>query len=142
MLVRTYLAAICIIALLLVANFPGTAQQGSPSATQPPHSTVTVSEKDNGKDVDLTTGQTLVVKLNGNPSTGYAWTVSGNPAPLQLWKTYHQRSKSGMAGAPQVVVFEFRGTASGVTNLTLIYRRGWEYNVAPARSFRIRVNVR
>ncbi len=107
-------------------------------------SVVTVTEADNGKDVDLTTGQTLQVKLKSIPGTGYAWTLDGDPAPLKLTKSFSQRSKNttGMAGAPQMSVFQLSANSAGVATLTFIYRRAWEYDVAPAKTFSIRVNVR
>ncbi|MGB8886279.1 MAG: protease inhibitor I42 family protein [Candidatus Korobacteraceae bacterium] len=107
-------------------------------------STITVTEQDNGKDIDLTTAGTLVVKLKSNPSTGYAWTVSGDPSPLRLEKTtYVKNSQSAKAvGAPGMQVLRFGVSSSGMATLTVIYRRSWEYNVAPAKTFSVRVNVR
>ena len=126
----------------LVAETPQTAKPGSTKKAAPP--TVTVTDQDNGKDIDLTTGDTLIVKLKSNPSTGYKWTVAGDPSPLRLAKsTYVKNTQSSKAaGAPGVQVLRFNAEGSGVTNLTLVYRRSWEYNVAPAKSFSLRANVR
>ena len=38
--------------------------------------TQTVTENDNGKTVTLNTGDKLVVKLDGNPTTGYTWQLN------------------------------------------------------------------
>ena len=105
---------------------------------------LTVTDADNGKDIDITSGQILQVKLKSNAGTGYAWTLSGDPAPLKLIKTSTQHSKntSGKAGAPQMSVFQLQATSAGLTNLTFVYRRSWEFNVPPAKTFSIRVNVR
>lgn len=107
-------------------------------------SVVTVTDADNGKAIELNAGRTLRVKLQGNPSTGYDWTLDGDPAPLKLIKSFHQANKktTGMAGAPQSAVFDLSAGSAGKANLTLVYRRSWEYNVAPARTFSITVNVR
>lgn len=141
MLLPVRSAVIWVWLVLMAASAVGTVQQPTSSAAAP-SAAITVTDKDNSKDIDLTAGQTLIVKLQGNPSTGYAWSVSGDPAPLKLTKSYHERNKSGMAGAPQVAVLRFVASSPGVTNLTLVYRRSWEYNVAPAKTFSIRVNVR
>jgi inhibitor of cysteine peptidase len=103
-----------------------------------------VTDQDNGKDVDLTSGGTLIVKLKANPSTGYAWVVSGDASPLRLEKTtYVKNSQSAkVVGAPGMQVLRFGAHASGMANLTVIYRRSWEYNVPPAKTFSLRVNVR
>lgn len=92
----------------------------------------------------MNAGQTLRVKLPGNPSTGYDWTLSGDPAPLKLVKSFHQANKKtpGMAGAPRIAVFDLSAGSAAKVNLTFVYRRSWEYNVAPAKTFSITVNVR
>ena len=107
-------------------------------------SVVTVTDAENGKTIELSSGETLRVKLPGNPSTGYDWTLDGDPAPLKLIKSFHQANKktTGMAGAPQTTVFQLSAPSAGAANVTFIYRRSWEYNVAPAKTFNVRVNVR
>jgi inhibitor of cysteine peptidase len=121
------------------------ALQTAPSAwSKVSSATVTVTGQDNGQDVDLTTGGILIVKLKSNPSTGYSWTVSGDPSPLRLEKTtYVKNSQSSKAvGAPGMQVLRFGVSSSGMATLTVVYRRSWEYNVPPAKTFRVRVNVR
>ena len=135
-------ALICIWSLLLMSGTSAQTAQPSSAVAQGDAAALTVTDNDSGKDIDLTTGQTLIVKLKGNPSTGYGWSVSGDPAPLHLKKSYPERSKSGMAGAPQTTVFQFSAASAGVANLSLVYRRPWEHNTAPARTFTVRVNVR
>jgi len=104
-------------------------------------SLVNVTEAENGKDIDITHGQTLQVKLKSIAGTGYAWTLSGDPAPLKLTKTFTQRSKS-TPGAVQMSVFQLAANSAGLANVTFVYRRSWEYDVPPAKTFSIRVNVR
>ena len=103
---------------------------------------VNVTEAENGKDVDMVSGQTLQVKLQSVAGTGYAWTVNGDPAPLKLTKNFSQRGKSAKVGAAQISVFQFSASSPGIATLTMVYRRSWEYNVAPAKKFEIKVNVR
>jgi len=107
-------------------------------------SVVNVAEAENGENIDLTTAQTLQVKLKSISGTGYTWTLNGDPAPLKLTKSFSQRSKStsGMAGTPHISVFQLKASSAGLSTLTFVYRRSWEYNVAPAKTFSIRVSVR
>lgn len=107
-------------------------------------SDLVLNESDNGKDIDLIAGSTLVVKLPGNPSTGYNWTVVGDPAPLKLQKSSFARSKtkSGMVGSSGTAIFRLSAGSSGMATLNLVYRRSWEYNVAPVKTFTVRVDVR
>ena len=55
---------------------------------------VVLTEQDNGKDIDLTIGGALIVKLPSNPSTGYNWTVVGEPSPLKLQKATFRKGKT------------------------------------------------
>ena len=129
---------------LLPSDYAIAQASNSSAKMQSATSNLTISDKDNRTNVDLTTGQTLIVRLPSNPSTGYAWVVNGDPAPLKLTKSISVRSQgtSGMVGAPRTAVLEFSAASSGVTTLTLLYRRSWEYNVAPAKTFTVTVSVR
>ncbi len=135
------IAALCVCSSL-AAGVWQTASSAPSSKTAA--ATLTVTDQDNGKDVDLTSGATLIVKLKSNPSTGYAWVVAGDASPLRLEKTaYVKNSQSAkVAGAPGMQVLRFGASASGMANLTVVYRRSWEYNVPPAQTFTLRVNVR
>lgn len=136
----------CHVALLLFASWAhASAAQTSPpaSAKKVPTNTVTITGQDNGKDIDLSTGATLIVELKSNPSTGYTWTVAGDPAPLKLEKSkYHKNTKSQAVGAPGSQVLRLSAGSAGIVNLTVVYRRSWEYNAPPAKTFSVRVNVR
>jgi inhibitor of cysteine peptidase len=131
--------------LLSVAIPSDGAQQSSAGAkAKSSVPTVTITEQDNGKDIDLTTGAVLIVKLPSNPSTGYRWSVAGDPAPLKLERTSFSKGapKSGALGASGISIFRLSASSAGLSNLTLLYRRSWEYNIAPAKSFSVRVDVR
>ena len=136
-----------IVSLVLLCLLPWLAAAQAPvskTAAKTATPTATITEQDNGKDIDLTTGEALMVKLPSNPSTGYSWSVVGDPAPLMLEKSSHVKSpkSSGAVGAPRMTVLRFSAGAAGMSTLTLVYRRPWEYNVAPAKTFSVRVNVR
>ena len=112
------------------------------SETKAADSVLTVTDADNGKNIDLASGQTLRVKLKTISGTGYAWTLSGDPAPLKLTKSYTQQNNSRRAGGGQMSVFDLTASSAGLANVTFVYRRSWEYNVPPAKTFKVHVNVR
>jgi inhibitor of cysteine peptidase len=119
----------------------------TPSAKSPATAgshAVSITDEDNGKDVDLTSGGTLIVKLKSNPSTGYSWAVAGDPSPLKLERTSYRKntSSSKVVGAPGVQVFQFDASSAGMATLQLIYRRSWEYNVQPAKTFKVKFEIR
>jgi len=135
------LSAALLFAVSIAAEAPQTAS--SATSAKAAASVVTVTDQDNGKDIDLPSGQTMVVKLASNPSTGYKWTVEGDPAPLKLEKqSYRKSAKSSAMGAPGVQIFQFSASSSGIANLKLNYHRSWEYNQPPVKTFSLRVNVR
>ena len=135
---KTLVAAVWVALVLAPAGATTQTHKEKPSA----NSLVTVTDAENGKDLDLAPGQSLQVKLKMVAGTGYAWTVDGDPTPLKLTKTFKQQSHPGRPGAQQLAVFNFDASSAGMTRLTLVYRRSWEYNVPPAKTFTLHVNVR
>ena len=122
---------------------PWTAAQDSHStAAQSPLPVVTVTDQDNGRDVELPQGSTLLVKLNSNPSTGYSWSVKGDPSPLKLQKKSFRQPKQQKPGAPGMQEFRFTSASAGMVMLTLEYRRPWEHEAAAARTFQVHVMAR
>lgn len=105
---------------------------------------VTVSEKDAGKTIELKTGQTLVVSLEGNPSTGYTWeTENKDLKTLELTGLPEfKAAKSGVAGSPGIITRRFQVVAAGQEPLKLVYHRSWETGVEPAKTFELTVLVR
>ncbi len=105
---------------------------------------VTITDADNGKDIDLPTGDTLVVRLTSNPSTGYTWAIKGDPSPLRLVKSSAKKNNQTghAAGAPVTQEFRLAATSSGMATLTLEYHRPWEYTAGPAKTFAVKVNAR
>jgi inhibitor of cysteine peptidase len=139
---RSFLAAVT---LLIVAAFASATELQTSDASHPKAvPSVVLTERDSGTDIDLTANTLLIVKLNSNPSTGYSWTVTGDPSPLKLQKTSFRKNtnKSGAVGASGIATIQLSASSSGIATLTLVYRRSWEYNVPPMKTFTVRVNVR
>jgi predicted secreted protein len=60
-----------------------------------------------------------------------------------LEKSAFSKNKSSQAiGAAGTQVFRFGASSAGMATLKIIYHRSWEYNVPPAKTFSVRVNVR
>jgi inhibitor of cysteine peptidase len=133
-----------VISIVAVASASLGQQATSASKVRPSSSNVVLTEQDNGKDIDLTIGSTLVVKLPSNPSTGYNWTVVGEPSPLKLQKTSFRKgtTKGTSVGASGTAILQLSASSAGLATLTLVYRRSWEYNVPPIKTFAVRVDVR
>jgi inhibitor of cysteine peptidase len=97
---------------------------------------VCLTETDNGTRIVLNPGDTLVLKLKSNPTTGYSWALFGTVEPLlKSQGSEYQSSQSGLAGAGGYQIFRFSAAGSGQGPLAVAYRRSWEKNVKPIREF-------
>lgn len=75
---------------------------------------VAVTEADAGDAFTLVTGDTLVVRLNANPATGYDWrVVSTNDALLPAAGEPSYASSADLPGAGGVATFRFLAKAAG-----------------------------
>ncbi len=102
---------------------------------------MTVRAQNSGCVVSLKTGDTLIVELDANPSTGYSWTEThkGDPV-LKLQKTEHRKNPAGPAvGAAGTDVWTFAGVGTGKQRLSFQYRRPWEKDAPRRRRFGIRL---
>ena len=75
------------------------------------------------KTASLTPGDTLVVILESNASTGYVWSLTTQPDPSVLASEGKQIQPptTPIPGAAGHQVFTFSATASGTTEFTLSY---------------------
>ena len=100
-------------------------------------------ETDNGSTVDLKTGETFTILLEGNPTTGYNWAVMEiDPAVVELVGEPDYKADSNLIGSGGMYTFTFKAVSSGSTVVTLAYYRSWEEDVAPLNEYQVTVNVK
>ncbi len=123
---------------------PGSANtptSGVPSPSQPAE--LQVRSGDDGRQIDLSRGQILVVELESSPGTGFSWVVDQIPdRVLQQEGESQFKSDSTLLGAPSVQTIRFRVIGAGQGTLRLAYRRPWEKDVAPTKTFVLNINSR
>ena len=96
-----------------------------------------VTESDNEKKISLHLGDTVNIVLEGNPTTGFTWEVtSSNTSILKEVKTTY-KSASTLIGAGGLFLFTFQAVAEGNADLQCIYRRPWETDSPPAKTFSV-----
>jgi len=102
-----------------------------------------ISESDTGKTIRLKKGETLVVTLQGNVTTGYRWEIESQQPPPHLQQIGHPEvtPASELAGAPGTIVLKFTAIKAGQAPLKLIYHRAWEKGVPPAKTYEVTVVV-
>ncbi len=103
---------------------------------------VVLEDKDDGRAIELKMDQSIVLRLEGNPSTGFTWEVVGmDDSVIKLIGEVDFEPDSDLIGAPGVLTFRFDPVEPGQTDLELVYRRPWEEGVPPLKTYSIRVTV-
>jgi inhibitor of cysteine peptidase len=125
-------------ALLLVTGCTGAVSEPG---------TVELNDGDNGKIINLSLGQILIISLGSNPTTGYSWEVAEIDGAVLEQKgeaLFEDEAPEGtpLVGAGGTETFKFSGVAEGETTLKLIYHRPWEEGVEPLEIYLISVNVK
>ena len=101
-----------------------------------------VTETDQGKTFTLHTGDSLVIGLGSNSSTGYSWVVKSVDNPvLSLQGEPVYKSDSSQLGAPGKTTLTFTTVRTGSQALTLLYQRPFEKDVQPLKTLSINVAV-
>ena len=106
-----------------------------------------LTEMDNGKTIELSTGQTLKITLTSNPSTGYSWEkVSGEETvikPIGEPAFVSDPNPSGAVGVGGKTTFTLEAAGmSDETTLKLVYHRPWEKDTLPIQTFEVKVVVK
>ena len=117
---------------------------GCQSGPALPANAVRVTQDQNNQSVTLASGQTLVIELQGNPSTGYTWQMVQMPNQAVLLPDGTKEANSSAYGNDSNVetqYIRFVATQPGETNVSLNYVRP---NLGPNEStptFSIHIEV-
>ena len=108
-----------------------------------PGGEVKIGDTDDGSQVALEVGQTLVLSLDSNPTTGYQWEIAElDEAILRETGHEYKADQPVVTGSGGKDVWRFQARTSGSTTLSLEYRRPWEEGVEPIHIFSAEVVVR
>lgn len=114
----------------------GTRAGATPSARR-------LTEADAGRAVDLAVGDRLEIALPGNPTTGFQWEIGAlDHAVVRPLGQPHFAPSSTAIGAGGVVTLRFEAVAPGTATVRLDYRRPFEKDVPPARTFSATATVK
>jgi inhibitor of cysteine peptidase len=130
-------ALLTVIAIFAIA---GTVAAASADNSEP--NIVNVSES--GKQIELAPGDSLIVTLDSNPSTGFAWSISAitDEAIIDDVGNEFQGSDSGLIGAGGQEVWTFEAGDKGTSTIEMQYSRSWETGVEPTATFNVTVIVK
>jgi predicted secreted protein len=104
---------------------------------------ITVTEADVGRTIQLRPGEEILVRLKGNPTTGYRWMPHDEgPSVLELSGTpafKRDAAREGMTGVGGEETWRFAAMDIGVQTLELRYQRSWEADAVRSVSFQVEV---
>ncbi len=114
------------------------------ACTQTPH-TISLDEEHSSRcPLELVQGQSVLITLRSNPTTGFRWQVQdAAPGVLRSLgpEVYSNPEDSGLVGSAGQSSWRFAAANPGGGRLLLVYRQPWEPNVAPAQTFECQVTV-
>ena len=88
-----------------------------------------LSEQDSGHDIVLDIGQTAVITLSENQTTGYSWEFEIEPRQQNVIgniKEKHIYQKTKFIGAGGIKEFRFKAENAGKIRINAYYYRPWE----------------
>ena len=96
-----------------------------------------------GKQVELSVGQSLVVTLESNATTGYSWTLAQNSDESVLKETGHEyiAPQTTLIGAGGNEEWTFKALKKGTSTISMGYSRPWE-SIPPVETFDLTVVVK
>ncbi len=105
---------------------------------------IVLSEKDAGKSFELYKGSLIEIRLEGNPTTGYAWAASpstDNDLVLKvLDDSGYIASQPALTGSGGTFVFKYMAANPGTARLVFGYARSWE-TVPPIQTWTATIKV-
>ncbi|MEY2490378.1 MAG: inhibitor of cysteine peptidase [Verrucomicrobiota bacterium] len=101
-----------------------------------------LTEKDNGKEVEVPVGKQVRIDLPENPTTGYQWSLSDLKSGVLALKSddYAPNHPSSMGGGG-IRQFLFEAASPGESKLCLKNMRAWEGEEAAVKTFTVTVIV-
>jgi predicted secreted protein len=100
-----------------------------------------VDESMNAQLVELALGESCEIRLAENRTAGYQWSLVADGTPICERVGDDYQTAAGPPGKGGTHWWELRAIHSGETRVLLEYRRSWEPDASPARTFSLRVRV-
>ena len=115
----------------------------APAQPLVPGTEIVLGREATGHYIEAVVGQTITVRLAGNPTTGFGWAAlpPDDPAVAAVGEGEYQQNPAvaGRVGAGGTYVFRFRAERPGAAKLVIQYRRPWE--PGPTEVFHVLVRV-
>jgi inhibitor of cysteine peptidase len=126
--VQFILPLILLLALALVSGVVPALAQG------------TYTSSDNGKAIEVKSGDTFTVKLDENPTTGYSWNMTAGNG-LQVVNDRYVPEATGLIGSGGYHEWTIKAVKAGTYALSGVYRRPWEPVTGSEQKYSLTVKV-
>ncbi len=120
-----------------------------PGATSVGGRAINLASADSGTTVSAGVGDTVIIELKANPTTGYSWAAepAADAAILELKSKKFLTSAQlnpemqPLVGQGGVTTFTYRVAGAGKAAISLVYRRPWEKDVKPEKTFGVEIEA-
>lgn len=103
-----------------------TASSAGSSVPTTPGTTASATVTDPSKPIEATVGEEVTIVVDSNPTTGYEWTVTGEPDAVIAEPVGSTPASGGpRPGQGGTQTFTFKATGAGTTTITLTYARSF-----------------
>lgn len=89
-------------------------------------------------EITASVGDSIVIELEGNPTTGYEWKLHFDSDKLKLLDQQYKVG-GGSIGAGGVQRFKIEALKPGQTTIRAVYKRAWEADPLEEHTFRVKV---
>jgi len=104
---------------------------------------VTLLHTDSSKSIEVQSGDTVVVRLDENPTTGFQWAIDkSNDAILTLQDSDYAPAPDSRVGGGGQRVFTFKAQKAGAVDLQLKLWRQWEGDQSITDRFVVILQIR
>lgn len=102
----------------------------------------TLSESDNGKTIELKSGEQISIDLHENATTGYRWVLETSDVRVVVIQTGDFSSKAALVGAGGRTAWIVKAVAAGTAELRGKRWRQWEGETSVKERYLVTVHVR
>ena len=91
--------------------------------------------------ISIGVNQEFVIALDSNPTTGYNWEETHDSNILSLVEEKYDPDEKapGLVGSGGTQYFRFKALKPSKTELTVIYKRAWETDIADQKVFSVEI---
>lgn len=131
-----------ILTVLIITSISGCVTSDNSASNEEINHPVTsvYSENDSMSEEYGVTGDTVIIRLDENPTTGYTWNMTSSSGVELLNDSYTQDTEA-ITGAGGLHQWTFKLTGNGEQNISGIYKRPWEENTGTEDTFVLNIMV-